>query len=226
MGYKKDDIINKCTEAFENKNTFYKQPFINYRGKTEDTSEYFTEVIAEFLCYHISEYINGFDTITRESSYKTESHNGVIKDYNSNREEEQIAMKMFDKEYDFIGKIIDYQTPLKNEIDDKAGKIDLLAFDGEIMRILELKKPDSEETMLRCVLEGFTYLKTVNHQKLADDFKKIVKSIKASPFVFKESIQHKEFKDMQNGNRPHLKKLMELLDSKPYFITEKYFVEE
>ncbi len=226
MGYTRNDILEQCKTAFQNKSTFYKQSFINYRGKTEDTDEFFTEVIAEFLCRHISEFTNGITTITRESSYKTPGHDGIIKDLDSGREEEIIAMKMYDKNYDFIGKMIDYQTPLKNKRTDEAGKIDLLAYDGATLRILELKKPDSTETMLRCVLEGYTYLKTANIAKLLDNFKLPSDTIvKACPFVFKNGEQHSEMREQ----RPHLKRLMDLLDSKPYYISEtngKFFVTE
>ena len=98
--------------------------------------------------------------ISRESSYKVKTHDGKIKDENSNREEEKIAMKLFDASqdkgriFDKIGKIIDYQTPLKNVQKDDVGKIDLLAYNEKekTLKILELKKPDSKETMLRCVL--------------------------------------------------------------------------
>lgn len=218
MSYTRDCILAKCTEAFKDKKTFYKQPFINYRGKTEDTDEYFSEVIAEFLCNHIYEYTNGIDTITRESSYKTDSHDGVIKDYDSGRDEEIIAMKMFGKKYDFVGKLIDYQTPLKNKRSDKAGKIDLLSYDGKVARILELKKPDSDETMLRCVIEGYTYWKTVDKAKLLADFNLPDDTvIKACPFVFKDKEQHNEMKEL----RPYLRRLMDLLDSKPYYISEE-----
>lgn len=225
MGYTRNCIIAKCKEAFKDKKTFYKQSFINYRGKTEDTDEYFTEIIAEFLCNHITEFIDGIDTITREETYKTKGHDGVIKDPDSGRDEEIIAMKMFDKSYDFVGKIIDYQTPLKNKRSDEAGKIDLLAYDGTTLRILELKKPDSDETMLRCVLEGYTYCKTVDKAKLLADFTLPADTvIKACPFVFSGGEQHNEMKEV----RPHLKRLMELLDSKPYYISEKnnYIVTE
>ena len=226
MGYTRNDILEQCKTAFQNKSTFYKQSFINYRGKTEDTDEYFTEVIAEFICGHISEFRNGITAITRESSYKTPGHDGMIKDLGSGREEEIIAMKMYDKEYDFIGKMIDYQTPLKNKRTDEAGKIDLLAYDGATLRVLELKKPDSVETMLRCVLEGYTYLKTANIAKLLEDFKLPSDTIvNACPFVFKNGEQHSEMRE----HRPHLKRLMDLLDSKPYYISEtngKFFVTE
>lgn len=226
MGYTRSEIIDECKTAFQNISTFYKQPFINYRGKTEDTDEYFTEVIAEFLCERISEFMNGITAITRESSYKTPAHDGIIKDLDSGREEEIIAMKMYDKQYDYIGKIIDYQTPLKNKRTDEAGKIDLLAYDGTTLRILELKKPDSTETMLRCVLEGYTYLKTANLSKLLSNFEKPIDSIvKACPFVFRNGEQHSEMREQ----RPYLKRLMDLLDSKPYYISEingTFFVTE
>lgn len=225
MGYTREQIIAKCKKAFKDKKTFYKQTFINYRGKTEDTDEYFTEVISEFLCNHISEFIDGIDTITREETYKTKGHDGVIKDSDSGRDEEIIAMKMYDKTYDFVGKMIDYQTPLKNKRSDEAGKIDLLAYDGTTLRILELKKPESDETMLRCVLEGYTYWNTVDKPKLLSDFNLPADTIiKACPFVFKDEEQHNEMKEV----RPHLKRLMELLDSKPYYISGKnnYIVTE
>ena len=226
MGYTRNDILEQCKATFQSISTFYKQPFINYRGKTDDTDEYYTEVAAEFLCGHITEFTNGIDAITRESNYKISSHDGVIKDPDSGRDEEIIAMKMYGKEYDFVGKIIDYQTPLKNTRSDEAGKIDLLAFDGKTLRILELKKPDSIETMLRCVLEGYTYLKTVNVSKLLADFNLPGSTIvRACPFVFKNGEQYQEIL----GQRPHLKRLMDLLCSKPYYISEingKFFVTE
>ena len=58
--------------------------------------------------------------ISRKSNYKVKTHDGVIKNEGSKREEEKIAMKLFDASqnkgriFDKIGKIIDYQTPLKN----------------------------------------------------------------------------------------------------------------
>ena len=42
------------------------------------------------------------------------------------------------KEISYVGEILDYQTPLKNKRSDEAGKIDLLSYDGRILRILEL----------------------------------------------------------------------------------------
>lgn len=140
---------------------FYKQDFINYRGRCTDTDELYSEVIAQYICEHIDSFIDGIKAITRVASYKTESHIGEFNP-DSRRVEEITAMKMFNfckagGRYDFIGEIIDYQTPLKNKSSDEVGKVDLLAYDGSCLRLLELKKSDSTETMLRCVMEGFTY---------------------------------------------------------------------
>lgn len=61
--------------------------------------------------------------ITREALYKIESHDGIPKSKNSNREEELIAMEIFRQGVlGKLGRIIAYQTPLKNRRSDKAGK--------------------------------------------------------------------------------------------------------
>ncbi len=222
MGYSKCDILRKCQTAFGDIKTFYKQPFINYNGKTNDTNEYYTEVVAEFLCDNITEFIQGIPQITREESYKTAGHNGVF-DKDTPREEEKIAMEMFCQsqngvQYDYIGDIIDYQTPLKNKRSDVAGKIDLLSYDGRALYILELKKLDSDESMLRCVLEGFTYMQTANKVKLLEDFNLPSNTIvKASPFVFRDMLQHQQMRQ----ERPSLFRLMQLLDSIPYYISKE-----
>lgn len=230
MDYTRKNIVDKCEKAFKDIKTFYKQSFINYSGKTTDTNEYYTEVIAEFLCGKLNDFINGIPKITRVNSYKTPSHNGDF-DTNTPREEEKIAMEMFKQslhgnDYDHIGKIIDYQTPLKNKRSDIAGKIDLLSYDGTYLRVLELKKPDSDESMLRCVLEGYTYLKIVDTIKLIDDFELPKETrVLASPFVFKYGQQYQEMLE----KRPNLFNLMKMLNSKPYYIIKQgniYTVEE
>jgi len=230
MEYTRQQIIDKCEEAFGDIKTFYQADIINYRGKTSDTEEYYTEIIAEFVCNNIEKYISSIPMITRKASYKTASHTGQYSE-NSNRDEEIAAIKMFNQSrggclYDCIGEIIDYQTPLKSKRDDVAGKIDLLSYDGTYLRILELKKPDSTETMLRCVLEGYTYMQTVNKEKLLKDFTLPESTVvKASPFVFKAGVQYIEMKE----ERKWLKQLMTLLDSIPFYIVEddgKYYVEE
>lgn len=230
MKYTRQDILNQCQKAIANINTFYRNDIINYRGKTSDTNEYYTEVISQFVCENILEFKTKIPIITRQASYKTDTHTGHFSE-KSNRAEEIIAMNLFNQcksgaVFDFIGDIIDYQIPLKSVKADVAGKIDLFSYDGKTARILELKKADSTETMLRCVLEGYTYMKTADTKKLLFDFELPDDTeIKANPFVFKDSMQYKEmFKQ-----RKWLRQLMKTLDSKAYYIVKKngkYFVTE
>ena len=224
--YSKNEIIKKLEVAKSEMWKFYSQDFVNYRGKTSDKEGYYyTEIIAKWLLNNI-ELFNDIKMISRENSYKVDSHDGKIKNKDSRREEEIIAMKLFDfsqnqgKVFDIIGKIIDYQTPLKDIQTDKAGKIDLLAYNEKekILRILELKKPDSKETMLRCVLEAYTYLKIADKAKLLKDFGLLEDTIvKACPFVFFEG---KQYKERQEG-REYLEELITKLDVEIIYLKEK-----
>ena len=222
--YSKNEIL----EEIQDMGNFYKRKVVNYRGTTSDSKEYYTEVVAEWILKNIYlfDYIK---PITREKSYKVDSHDGKNKDNDSNREEEKIAMKLFDlsqnqgKVFDVIEKIIDYQTPLKDIQTDKAGKIDLLAYNEneKTLRILELKKPDSKETMLRCVLEAYTYLKIVDKAKLLKDFGLAENTkIKACPFVFYSGEQHQEMKEIKDS-RKNLGELIEKLGIEVIYLKEE-----
>ena len=219
--YSKNEILEEIQDMVN----FYKRKVVNYRGKTSDSKDYYTEVVAEWILKNIYlfDYIK---PITREKSYKVDSHDGKIKNEKSGREEEIIAMKLFDfsqnqgKVFDIIGKIIDYQTPLKNVQTDDVGKIDLLAYNEskKTLRILELKKPDSKETMLRCMLEAYTYLKILDKTKLLKDFELPEDTvIKACPFVFYGKEQYREMQQ----DREHLKDLIEKLGIEVIYLEEK-----
>lgn len=209
-GYKKDEIINKL-ENLKDISTLYKEDFINYRGDTIDTKEKYTEVIAEWLLNNI-DLLYKIKKITRLSSYKVDSHDG--------RHRSPTVAIYNQGSLNILGKVLDYQTPLKNEQDDKAGKIDIVSYNKDIKTVylLELKKEDNEETMLRCVLEIFTYSKTLDKDKFLEDFNlpKDTK-IKASPLVFFNGSQYKE---MVDGNNKFLKQLMDRLDIEPFYITK------
>lgn len=231
MAYTRQEILSICEERFADIKTFYQANMVNYRGKTSDTKEYYTEVIAEFICNNIDLYTKSILTVTRQASYKTASHKGEYSP-ESNRDEEKIAIRIFNQSnkndhiFDLIGEVIDYQTPLKSVRKDVGGKVDLIAYDGSILRILELKKPDNKESMLRCVLEGYTYKKTLDLSKFISDFNLPSDTrIKASPLVFWGGIKYQEMQQ----NRKWLKQLMEILDSVPFYIVyhnEQYYVRE
>ena len=225
--YSKEEIIKKLEASKSEMGQFYSEDFLNYISETSDKERDYTEIIAGWLLDNI-ELFNEIKLITREKSYKVKTHDGIIKNEESKREEEKIAMKLFDssknrgKVFDITGKIIDYQTPLKNVRGDKAGKIDLLAYNEnenpKTLRILELKRPDSKETMLRCVLEAYTYLKVVDKDKLLKDFGLPENTvIKACPFVFYDGKQHKEMQQ----NRENLGQLIKELGIEVIYLKEE-----
>jgi hypothetical protein len=226
INYTRAELLCKIESAKSDMASFYNQDFINYTGKTSDTDEYYTEVICEWLINNM-DMLNRIPMIERKKGYKMDTHDGVIDNPNSGRTEEMIAMQMFtQKEISLVGTILDYQTPLKNKRSDKAGKVDLLSCDGHVLRILELKEPESTETMLRCVIEGYTYMKTVYGEGLIDSFDLPDGTIiKTNPLVHINSKQHAEIVE----GRPKLQRLIEMLDAVPLyydFENEKYVITE
>ena len=208
--YKKSKVIEKLSQYFLDKDckNLYKDGCINYVGITSDTKENYTKVIVDYLVEHIAEFEKQLSKVlvTRKTSYKTESHTGKSDfDFNKHpggeRREEKIAHAMYCQYKDVpaeFGKILDYQIPLKNKKDDKGlGKIDLLSVkDGskpglKIVYFLELKRDSSKETLLRCILEAYTYSKIINKDKLCDDFniplsKKEIREFVIAPLVYKD----------------------------------------
>ena len=228
MGYTRAEIIDKCSQAIAEVNTFYTRGFINYTGKTIDTRELYTEVVAEFILDNI-EVFKEIEPIKRIQCYK-KKHKGHYKD-DSCRKEEIEAMMMFNQCQDGLtigqlGTIIDYQIPLKGKMKDKAGKIDLLSMNDEAVYVLEFKRKDNVETLLRCVLEGYTYLRQVDKEKLYKDYDIADRTLplRTAPLIYEKSAQWYEHSEMKNGLRPKLQKLMkELGDDEPI---EPFFVKK
>ncbi len=225
MYYTEEQIIVKCENASKDMTFFYNADFVNYKGRTKE-KRYYTEIVAQWLLDNM-DLFRMIKPVDREKSYNTR-HTGDLGE-KTNRTEEYIAKQLFNtsmKEniiYPGFGKIIDYQTPLKanNDCANKGiGKIDLLSINEKekSVFILELKKNDSVETMLRCVLESYTYSRIISREKLYSDFK-IPKDyiIKASPLVFLNGCQHQEYVD---PNRIYLHRLMNVLNSTPFFIED------
>ena len=212
-GYTKAQIITDL----------YTKNFINYTGKTTDTGEKYTEVIAKWLLNNFNLFGN-IQKITRKSSYKVETHDGKYTP-RPNQSEETIAMDIFNQSsLNILGKVLDYQTPLKDKQVDESGKIDIVTYNKDIktVYILKLKEEDNKKnkksTMLYCALKIYTHLRILDTDKFLFDFgfPKDTK-IKASPLVFLNGSQHKE---MVGGDNKFLKQLMDKLDIEPFYIVK------
>ena len=158
---------------------FYKAPIVNYKGyvngKPQEDKSRYSEVISSTL---LSKSLlktwkelepvraNHFDTKhTSSESVDMEQLQGT------NRKEEILAKLLFyQREVAGLGHIFDYQTPLKTTQNNSYGKIDLLGYnkDDKCYSIIELKyRPSgSKETLLRCVLEAYTYYKLLDLKQI------------------------------------------------------------
>ncbi len=196
ISYSRNEIISKL-EQINSTQEIYNSDVINYRGNTKDTKEKYTEIVAQEILRNPEKYdFLSVNKINRERTYNV-GHDGIYND-NSTRKEEVIAMKMYKRNYDVMGKILDYQVPLKDAQDTKAGKIDLISFKEEeqFMYLIELKNNVSKETLLRCVLEIITYYSQVDREKLKQDFG-VSKEVEVKPaiLVFKNTRPYEDLND-------------------------------
>ena len=228
--YTSKKIIDNCVVAIRKPETFYSQDFINYRSRTTDNDRLCTELIAEFLLEEENfKKLDEIATCSRTKVHKKYdmNHQGKYPLFANHDREKIIAIDLYNQSqeqgaFDYIGKIIDYQTPLKTKITDPYGEIDILSVNDneKDVYILELKrgKAKKSETMLRCVLEAFTYYKIVDGPNLLKEFGKEEYNIRISPLVFIGDDQYNEWVDMNKGNRPNLKALMEKVGATPFFL--------
>ena len=170
-----EDKNVKLTEGQKFAANFYKVPIINYKGHVTDKSKVnntrYSEVIADTLVSkgYIKTWLeleplrpNHFDT-----DHNPSEELDMKKLQSTNRKEEILAKLLFyQRKVDGLGYIFDYQTPLKKTQNDSYGKIDLLGYntDDKYYSVIELKyRPSgSDETLLRCVLEAYTYYKLLD----------------------------------------------------------------
>lgn len=204
--YTEKKTIEQIKEAAKDMSTFYTAACINHAGTTykDDGARYYTEIISEYLLKHY----NLFDQIQKikRVNYKINSHNGTTPRETSNRKEERIALALAQKKVlNPLGEVIDYQVPLKSKQSDRVGKIDLMTFDEStgILRLIELKAPKSKETLLRCVLEIYTYYKTVDMDELLRSYGLDGKcsKVRICPLFFKGSTQDNEYNALDNHGK-------------------------
>jgi hypothetical protein len=226
--YSKKETLDFFNDSIHDISNLYKSKCINRRGKTSDIpSEYYTEIISGELLQRLNEF-NKIDRITRKSSYIVENHRNYILS-NTNRREENFAKQMLGKEVFGLGKIIEYQIPLKDTSKNFGiGKIDLLSYQKQntTLYIIELKLDNINETLLRAIIEIYTYWLTIDMDKLKNDIiakcpfynslnidVETFKKCNIQPAVMVVSAfenrhnSFKELKELENDNRPMLKAL-------------------
>lgn len=98
-----------------------------------------------------------------------------------------------------IGRILDYEVPIFRK-EGKGKKVDLISADERTLYLLELKRIGSLETLLRCMLESFSYSVFVDKEKLKRDFGlRAELNVVICPLIFKGSIAYYDLKAMYEG---------------------------
>lgn len=180
-----DALSKNCTQQEveqEVVGNFYKTSILNYRGyvtgEKKIKENLYTERIAKSILEH--DLLTAWNSLVpvRENHF-VPNHSKECECIISTNRKEEILAKLLYRQGDVggLGKVLDYQTPLKNEQSDPYGKIDLLSYNKKdnLISIVELKyRPSvSDETLLRCILEAYTYYKVFaldqGIQKLNDE---------------------------------------------------------
>ena len=126
----------------------------------------------DYVEEHLNEVKTGPYTLSHRPDYAVSSHRSVddavlnryhrAKEGHPFRREEWICRLAMGQSFDVIGKIADYQVPLKTpgaSDNSGLGKIDLLAANGDTLYLLEVKEPNNTESPLRAILEIYKYWK-------------------------------------------------------------------
>jgi len=235
----KIETITELKKELSDIKNLYKSKCVNWTGKTSDTNELYSEIIANELLQELNEF-DKISTVTRTATYCRENHCNIEIDIcNSNRDEENFAKRITGLTLDGLGLIIDFQIPLKDTRANKGlGKFDLISFNEETKTLyfIELKYEGNKETLIRASLESYTYYKIVDKTKLINDYFNNQKfilnkvynqidpteiNVKSAVLVVPKCNAYDELEEVESDERPKLKALALALDIK-YFTLEFY----
>jgi len=215
------DTIKVFECALKNVKNLYNSRCINWKGKTLDSEEYYTEIISKELLKKeklvLLEKIEQINRINYSVSTHGGQHNG-----DTNRAEEIFAIHLKGKKLEKLGFVIEYQVPLKEKLSDDAGKIDLITYANESVYIVELKYIGNKETLLRAILEIWTYYKQLNKVNFLNSFNLMkqnkTEDIRKAVLLSVGCNAYNEAKEL--SKRPELKQLAKALDVDIFLLEE------
>ncbi len=137
-----------------------------YQWKPASRSGY-TELIADWVHSAFPDIRLVADGL-RQRSFRVPDHKGQIKLQTGIEQltEKRLVRAMYNlSEIPALGKVIDYEVPLKETDEADHGDIDLLCVRSETAFCVEAKKPESNESLLKAVLQAFVYTSLVGTRK-------------------------------------------------------------
>ncbi|CAG0963844.1 hypothetical protein METP3_01012 [Methanosarcinales archaeon] len=234
--YTKNEIKEKWKELLNDPDLLYHNGsgIFNYKGVLEDAPamlyiDYIAKLILDdnIILDSIGENLNDLRysrSFNIGHDGKSDSSSRLMKYGRIRFNEKPFAMALYNSGHNFLfGKIFDYELPLKERLTSRYGEIDILSkIDNEIY-VIELKigYTDSgkiSETLLRAIMETFTFTKLLNIRK--DNFIKDMKlpeTITFRPVILTmtNALSADHMKMLENGE---LKNINNLIDE-----MNKYF---
>lgn len=232
----KEEVKNRCNkfkERIKKQNSFqelYKKPNIKGISTYLDFSRILLEI-------DVNTYLNEIKPNTiRKESYKVPSHNGITekgdlfgKKFKWEDREVIWFFNYYSLHKDKHFRIIDYQIPMKDTNNDKEKAIDALATDGKDLYILEYKGFSSNESLLRSVLEIYSYLRLINEglEKFKCDFGLPNAKVFPGILLMKGSTQYIEFVNQKADSNSPIIQLINILGIEVLIIsTSEQFIED
>lgn len=183
MAYAKEETIAKIEEITkENANIWYREIPNAWSGTVKGDNEMpYTEVWAKYIIKKGKyEQLKNIKYIDRENSLPERD---LTVNPKSNQEEKNIARNI--KCIKELGENIYIEYPLAKVEKDSVGEIDFICYDKEknVLNLIELKRPNNKENLLRAILEICTYSKQVNLELLKEGNLDLKENYTAKPVI-------------------------------------------
>jgi hypothetical protein len=181
----------------------------------------YTEWLAEWLVDSFANIRLVTDGLRQMRSFRVEDHGGDIRLKTGIKQftEKRFLRAMFNRlQVPPLGRVKDYEIPLKETQSAKHGDIDLLCVLGPLALCIEAKQPRSSESILKAILQAFAYTSLIASRRATflSDFD-LPATLQLTPAVltFSNATSGSQLKKMRDCPRsyPTLLKLLRTLNS-------------
>lgn len=176
----------------------------------------YLEWIAEWIVDSFP-YIQLLTNGIRSRTFRVSDHRGQIS-LNTKIEqltEKRLVRAMFNSRLlPVLGKVIDYEIPLKDTDEATHGDIDLLCILPGTCLCVEAKKPKASESILKALLQAYTYTSLVSTKKsLFFSSFQLDPQLQLAPSILTFASAQSGWQLKEISKYPHLRKLIEMLDN-------------
>ncbi len=215
---------NKCREFLDSASldmdNLYKEDLLIYKGVTSDSHKLYNEVAAAYLYQNIAKF-KEIEVYSRKQRYITDKYKKFDINQSNYNTEKQLTLKFYKQREFAVGKIIDCQMPLADKPrPNKLEKIDLiLETPAKELIILKVKLANTEQSLLRYIVELITIYQRLDQQKLLYELNKMDYKVRFAPLLFKDSAPYKELLE----DRIWLYRFLSLFDADIFVIENKRY---